>query len=177
MDEIEEVKPKPKRRKRPEQSIQVEPGDNKRFLEQKLEIISWGDVVMSDPVAVAERSMKYLECCAKYDMKPTIEGYALALGFERQTLFRYREGQLGKNDAVRDTLKKTCSLINSLMADYMSNGKINPVSGIFLMKNNMGYTDKQEVVIAPKNPLGDVPDQKALEERYIESIVVDSSDD
>lgn len=31
----------------------------------------------------------------------------------------------------------------------MQNGKINPVAGIFLGKNNYGYQDKTEYVITP----------------------------
>ena len=36
-----------------------------------------------------------------------------------------------------------------LWENYMQNGKINPVSGIFLGKNNFGYVDKQEHVLTP----------------------------
>ena len=53
----------------------------------------------------------------------------------------------------------------------MMNGKVNPVSGIFLMKNHFGYADKQEVVVSPKNGLGEIENQKQLEQRYIEDIV------
>ena len=38
-----------------------------------------------------------------------------------------------------------------LWENYMQNGKINPVSGIFLGKNNFGYQDKQEMVLTPNN--------------------------
>ena len=44
----------------------------------------------------------------------------------------------------------------------MQNGKINPVAGIFLMKNNMNYTDQQEVVLKPDNPLGERADPEKL---------------
>lgn len=47
----------------------------------------------------------------------------------------------------------------------MQNGKVNPASGIFLGKNMFGYKDVQDVVVTPNNPLGDMPDQKMLEER------------
>ena len=36
-----------------------------------------------------------------------------------------------------------------LWENYMQNGKINPVSGIFLGKNNFGYQDKTEYVVTP----------------------------
>jgi hypothetical protein len=57
-----------------------------------------------------------------------------------------------------------------MMEGYMQNGKINPVSGIFLMKNNFGYTDKQEVVLTPNSPLGDQKSDAELEQKYLDSV-------
>jgi hypothetical protein len=65
-------------------------------------------------------------------------------------------------------------ILDLQMVDYMQNGQINPVSGIFLMKNNFGYADKQEVVVTPQSPLGETKDTKELEDRYIDSVVVDA---
>ena len=58
------------------------------------------------------------------------------------------------------------------MNDYMQNGKINPVSGIFLMKNNLGYTDKQEVIVTPKKTLdGDMTrSPEELRRMYVEQV-------
>ncbi len=44
----------------------------------------------------------------------------------------------------------------------------------FLMKNNFGYADKQEVVVTPNNPLGDGQDEKQLEEKYQDSVIIDA---
>lgn len=165
-----------KKRTRKDSSLESgvsEPGDNAKFTQHKLEIVSWGDVQISDPIAVKERSVKYIQSCIDRDMKPTIAGYALALGIDRTSLLRWCNGQIGKNEDSRITLKKTCSLINSLMEDYMQNGKINPVAGIFLMKNNMGYADKQEVVVTPNNPLGNPADMQAIEDKYRKGVVVE----
>jgi hypothetical protein len=49
----------------------------------------------------------------------------------------------------------------------MQNGKINPVSGIFLGKNNFSYQDKQEYVVTPNNQQEQV-DPKAIEAKYAE---------
>ena len=57
----------------------------------------------------------------------------------------------------------------------MLNGKMNPVSGIFLGKNNFEYADKQEVVVTPNNPLGDLVNADKLVEHY-EDIVIDDED-
>lgn len=149
------------------------PGDNAKMVMEKIEISSWGDIQMSDPIAVKERCDKYFRFCGEHDSKPSVAGLAFSLGIDRRTLWNYSNGNLGKNQEVRDTVKKAYVFINSLMEDYMQNGKINPVAGIFLMKNNMGYTDKQEVVVTPNTKLGEEPDQKALEDKYIESIVSD----
>ena len=55
----------------------------------------------------------------------------------------------------------------------MQNGKINPVAGIFLMKNNMGYQDKQEVVLTPNTQLGDSATPEELQQKYLEATVAD----
>ena len=47
----------------------------------------------------------------------------------------------------------------------MQNGKINPVSGIFLGKNHFGYQDKTDVVVRRGEDEAVVP-QEVLEERY-----------
>lgn len=122
---------------------------------------------------VTQRIKDYFIICAEDDMKPSVAGLALAMDIDRRYLWEIREGRKGKNPDVADTLKKAMKILDLQMVDYMQNGKINPVSGIFLMKNNFGYADKQEVVLTPNNPLGDTKDTKELEERYIESVVED----
>ena len=50
----------------------------------------------------------------------------------------------------------------------MMNGQINPASGIFLGKNHFGYKDVQDLVVQPKQPLGEQADAEAIEEKYRE---------
>ena len=50
----------------------------------------------------------------------------------------------------------------------MLNGKINPVSGIFLSKNLFyGYSDKQEFVLTPNNGVSDA-DAATIAAKYDE---------
>ena len=61
----------------------------------------------------------------------------------------------------------------------MQNGKINPVSGIFLGKNNFGYQDKQEMVITPNTNNEPDYDVDAIKKRLSgnsPTLLVDSSD-
>lgn len=165
------------KRKRPDlteaQTVHTEPGDNRKYILHSLRLADLPKVNLTDAKEVAQRVVDYFTICANDDMKPSVAGLALAMDIDRRYLWEIREGRKGKNPEVADTLKKAMKLLDLQMVDYMQNGKINPVSGIFLMKNNFGYADKQEVIVTPNNPLGDTKDTKELEERYIESVVED----
>ena len=174
--QVGEIVAKQKRPGKSDQmSVQTKPGDNAKYLRHSLRIAKLGKVDINDNEAVTDRVFEYFSICADEDMKPSVAGLALALGKDRRRLWEIREGKLGKNPAVAETLKMAMDILDCQMVDYMQNGKINPVSGIFLMKNNFGYADKQEVVLTPKNPLGeDTTDVKALEDKYRESVPVDT---
>ena len=49
----------------------------------------------------------------------------------------------------------------------MLNGKINPVSGIFLGKNNYGYQDKTEYVLTPNSRPDDEYSAEDIKSRYL----------
>lgn len=176
--EIQEVAEKVVKKKRPKKSEQMapklEPGDNRKFIQNSMRIFNLPKIDVSNAEQVAERVQEYFNICSEDDVKPSVAGLALALDIDRRRLWEIREGVRGKSPEVRDTIKKAMKLLDLQMTDYMQNGKINPVSGIFLMKNNFGYADKQEVVVTPNNPLGDGQDEKQLEEKYQDSVIIDA---
>lgn len=150
--------------KRPNQTAQLEPGDNRKFISNGLQIFNLPKIDTDNAQQVANRIEEYFAISTGNDVKPSVAGLALALGTERQTLWRWVNGvESNKPKEVRDTLKRAMAFLNMQMEDYMQNGKINPVSGIFLMKNNMGYQDKQEVVVTP-NQVNEVSENNLLEE-------------
>ena len=165
------------KRKRPDlsekQTVQTEPGDNRKYILHSLRLADLPKVNLTSVEEVTQRIKVYFTICAEDDMKPSVAGLALAMDIDRRYLWEIREGKKGKTPEVADTLKKAMKILDLQMVDYMQNGKINPVSGIFLMKNNFGYADKQEVILTPNSPLGDTKDQKELEERYLDSVVDD----
>ena len=162
--------------KRPEQQPVTEPGDNKKYLEHSLALAKLPKVDLKNAEEVEARCFLYFSSCAENDMKPSVAGLALALGVDRRRLWEAREGIKGKveNQEVADTLKKAMQILDVQMVDYMQNGKINPVSGIFLMKNNFGYQDKQEVVVTPNDPLGAQKDVEQIRRIYDESMIPDA---
>ena len=162
---------KPKRK--PYQVPDLEPGDNTRYLKHSVEIMKWKTPDMSSLEAVEQRCYDYFALCEKNDMKPTFAGFSLAFGVDRMTMWRWCNNQPRSrdlSDSVRDAIKKSRDLINAQMEDFMQNGKINPVAGIFLMKNNMNYTDQQEVVVKPSSPLGEAKDPEELRKKYLEDM-------
>ena len=94
------------------------------------------------------RITEYLEICIKNNMKPTVEGLATAFGVSRKTIWKWVNDIDSDSLPVnfRDILKRTYQVLNSNFTDLSINGKINPVISIFLMKNNFGYKDQNEVI-------------------------------
>lgn len=173
-------KPKRTRPDKAEQnSVHTEAGDNKKYLMHNMAVNALADTPldMTNEKAVAERVGMYFQLCATNDMKPSVAAFAMALGVNRVQLWKWLNGEVKYiPENVRKLLERAYNLLNAQMEDYMQNGKINPVAGIFLMKNNMGYTDKQEVVLTPNNPLGEMQDRKQLEEKYLASIPLEAAE-
>jgi hypothetical protein len=66
-----------------------------------------------------------------------------------------------------DSIKKAYDFLETLWENYMHNGKINPVSGIFLAKNNFGYQDKVEHVLTPNVHNDSDYDAEDIKKRYL----------
>lgn len=75
-------------------------------------------------------------------------------------------------EEVTVSIKKAYSLMENMWESYMNSGKINPVSGIFLGKNNFGYQDKQEMVLTPNQQQDSDYNEDDIRKRYL----VDSTD-
>ena len=157
-----------KKRERKDKQLQVQEGDNTHYLNHNMKLFMLPELDTLTEENVQGRIVEYFNICAEDDMKPSVSGLALAFNITRQQLWNWVNGKVDKAAPYVDILKKAYKLLEAEMNDYMQNGKINPVAGIFLMKNHYGYADKTEVVVEPRNPLGDLTEQAALEQRYIE---------
>ena len=139
--------------KRPAQQPMTEPGENTRFLLHDLKLMKLPKVNVNDPAALYARVQQYFQICADDDIKPSVASFALSLGISRQTLFTWLSGKVSvvSNPESMVTLKNAYDMINSYYEHMMNNGKINPVAGIFLMKNNLGYKDQTDYVVSAGN--------------------------
>lgn len=153
----------------------LEEGDNAKFLNLNVELFNLPVVDQYDPEAVAKRLEEYFNLHAKYDMKPTVAGMAMALNMNRRTLIAivndYATGSTGYKSALPRSvtliIKKAYFILENLWENYTTSGKLNPVTAIFLAKNNFHYQDKVEHVVAPE-PDQDTIDVEAIKQRYIE---------
>ena len=134
-----------------------EVNSNTRIITKNLEIMDLPPIDLHDGAAVRARIREYFAIEAKWGFKPTMAGLGNALGLDRRRLWEIKTGttsdrhQMGQQlpKDVRDSIKKAYTFMEQNWEDYMQNGKINPVAGIFLGKNNYGYQDKTEYVITP----------------------------
>jgi hypothetical protein len=122
--------------------LQVEPGDNAKYLNVSLQLMNLPKIDLMDNDAVVDRLNEYFQIHAMNDMKPTVAGMGLALnGMDRRRLWEIKTGNHQPHSKleelppdVSDSIKRAYKLMENLWENYMQNGKINPVSGIFLVK-------------------------------------------
>ena len=171
---VKQRKHKPHKRPNKSEALKphLEPGEMSRLIRNSMGLRQMGSVELdlTDPIAIRNRIDDFLTYCIEREMKPTVESMALAFGTDRIALWRMKEGQL-KNlpEKCKAELKRGYDLMNDLLTQIMSDGKINPVSAIFLLKNNHAYRDQTEVVISPNTPYENSnPDD--VRDKYIEGI-------
>lgn len=184
-DEVQVIKKKPRHNNSPvigDNGLMLDEGDNTKYLKKNLHLMALPDIDLHDVGQVQERIEYYFNFMADNDSKPTVAGLAMALnGMSRRTLWAIvndqTTGGAGYKTAlpqeVANSIKKAHKIMEMLWEDYMQNGKINPVSGIFLGKNNYGYQDKTEYVLTPNANQDNDYDAEDIRKRYL----IDSPND
>ena len=154
-DVVEKTKKKPRGGNNflTDAALNVEPGDNTKYVLLGARLFNLPSIDLKDPAQVNERLNEFFTIHAEADMKPTVSGMGMALGLDRRRLWEIKTGVGDRNQdlptSTRDSIKRAYEYMEILWENYMQNGKINPVSGIFLGKNNFGYQDKTEYVVTP----------------------------
>lgn len=145
--------------------------DNAKYTTFALAIMQMPKIDFRDPVQLRARVAEYFQLCADHDMKPGVAAVGLAVGLDRRRLWEIRSGidcrVTGIPQECKDIIISVYDSLEVLWEGYMSSGKINPVSGIFLGKNNFGYQDKQEYVVTP-NQMAQNTDPRVIEAKYDE---------
>lgn len=109
----------------------------------------WNSPRIKTEEEAIERTELYIQKCIDRGLRPTIEGWALALGTTRKSLWEWENGK-SRGPVSADVVKKAKEAFAAFDADMVSQNKMNPVTYIFRAKNYYGMKDQQEVVITPK---------------------------
>lgn len=146
----------------------TEAGDNARYLAHAMATMNLPRIDTSDPKQVEERIQWYLNHCATNDMKPTVKGFCNALGITRATLWNWKSGQY-RAGTHEEVIVRAYDLLEEMWENYMQNGKINPMAGVFLGVNNFGYRDVKQVNLTPVvENKDDIVDVATIEAKYAE---------
>lgn len=105
-----------------------------------VEGISLPEIDVSDIQCVMERIKYYLERCDTERQEPGVAGMCLWLGITTEQWGEWCDGA-----EFQTTHQKPCqrvmTLLESRLEGQMLNGKINPVTAMFLLKSQFGYVD------------------------------------
>lgn len=152
------------------------PGDNSNILKHAIEIAyRWPKIDLNSDEEVEDRIIQYFQYCFDNDIKPGVEGMALAIGVDRKTIWDWEVGrsrsQAGSSRS--DLIKKAKQILADYMENLTQNGKINPVTAIFLMKNHFGYRDQQEINVTAGSALGEGLSPEEIAKRLPKDIPID----
>ena len=172
--------------------LMVEPGDNAKYIKNAMQLSVLPKIDLRDSDAVEDRIQEFFKIQFENDLKPTVSGLGIALGLDRRRLWEIKTGNYGTQKSLeelptltKDSIKKAYEMMENLWENYMQNGKINPVSGIFLGKNNFGYQDKTEYVVTPNTNSDSDYSTEDIRKRYaidsqerlsIDSATIDSEE-
>lgn len=124
------------------------------------------DVAMMPPIewnvdAIGKRTLEYLEKCKSDGVRVSLSDYALSMGTTPDGLNELI-GDKRLTDETRNALLKGISMVEAIMIEMMMEQRINPVTGIFLLKNHFGYKDQSEISFK-----GHIEtDKKSLQAKY-----------
>lgn len=105
---------------------------------------------------IKQRIDEYFSFCQQSSIRPGIESLCLALHISRTTLFNWNNGT-NCSAKCQEYVQSAKGFISAFIEQSMLGGKISPPSGIFLMKNWLGYKDTVSIEEATKTTVKTTP--------------------
>lgn len=94
---------------------------------------------------------------------PDVEGLCAFLGITRKTLMNWENNDVRGFASIIEQAKNDIAACKKQIG---LQGKIPPIVMAMDFNNNHGYTQRQEVVVTPNNPLGDATSNEELLAKY-----------
>lgn len=95
---------------------------------------------VATPEEIEQQIIWYFDYCGACDMRPGVEGLCLALNINRDT-FNNWVNRKRQSKAVQDVAIRAHQALAAYTEYMFQHGKLNPATGIFLLKNWFGYQD------------------------------------
>jgi hypothetical protein len=118
-----------------------------------------------------EDMTEYFDLCAKTNTVPTLTSLALYLGVDTETINNHATNS---NSPFFDVMKNTKTYLHSVMQNGTLDGKINPVTYIFLSKNFYGMRDDKNITVTPnsdKDPINSSETMAAIQKQLQEETI------
>lgn len=93
----------------------------------------------------------YLELCYKTTTVPTVMGLTTWLGCARSTIYEHANNS---NSPFSNTFKNFINLCHTSLENGTIDGKINPVTYIFMGKNYFGLSDSKDIKVTADTTAG-----------------------
>ena len=119
------------------------------------------EIDTTDPDEVEKRIQEYFDYCITHELRPTISLLAAALGVDRVTVWRWSQ----EGNTRGKVITRARGIIEALLEEWGVQGKLNPATMCFLLKNHFGYSDTYTLEAVQANPLGDIPNAKEIVKR------------
>ena len=150
---------------------------NSAYIDHGMGLLRTTRVDLHSYQQVHDRVEWYFRKCAEDGIKPNRPGLELCLHTDVGTIQRMkrREGAYSEDGAITAFITDVLKLMETYTFVAMQDGSINALVAFFTLKNHYGYTDKTEVIVKASDPLGELPDSRAVAER-INADVVDIID-
>ena len=114
----------------------------------------------------------YISLCAEYEQIPTEVGFAQFLGIHRSTFWDWCNRTKKSDSSYSDSVKRWKQFFEGELTDRTIYAN-NPAGSIFLLKNNHGYSDKQEIEVTPKGTDLDGVDLNDIARKLPKDIPID----
>lgn len=112
------------------------------------------------PQEMEDRITEYFSLCQQAQLNPTVEGLALAVNYDRRSLFEIGKGTF--NQPFMDIVKEAKDFIAGYDAILAASNKMNSAVYCFRSKNFYGMKDQVQIE-AVSNQSGDIPNQSGVD--------------
>lgn len=108
---------------------------------------------------------EYFDVCNNTQTVPTITSLALWLRVDKSTIYEHANNS---NSPFSDTLKNIITYCHSIIQNGTVEGKINPVTYIFISKNDYSMRDDKNITVTPnsdKDPINSSETMAAIQKQ------------